>query len=113
MSPDPYFSVIVPVYDPALDVLDAMIASVIDQTCRSWELVLVEDASTDSRVHLKLEEWASRDRRIRVILRDENGNISGATNQRSEAACGEFVAFLDNHDLLDPDALAHLGWPGG
>ncbi len=108
MSPDPYFSVIVPVYDPPLDVLDAMIASVIDQTCRSWELVLLDDASTDSRVHLKLEEWASRDRRIRVILRDENGNIAAATNQASEAARGEFLVFLDNDGLLDPDALAHL-----
>jgi O-antigen biosynthesis protein len=108
MSPDPYFSVIVPVDDPPVDVLDAMIASVIDQTCRFWELVLVEDACTDSRVHLKLEEWASRDQRIRVILRDENGDISAATNQASEAARGEFVVFLDNDDLLDPDALAHL-----
>jgi O-antigen biosynthesis protein len=108
MSSDPYFSVIVPVHDPSLDVLDAMIASVIDQTCQSWELVVVEDASTDSRVHLRLEEWASRDRRIRVILRDEIGNISAATNQASEAARGEFVVLLDNDDLLDPDALAHL-----
>jgi hypothetical protein len=57
-----------------------MIASVIDQNCRSWEPVLVEDARTESRVHLKLEEWTSRDRRIRVILRDENGHISAATN---------------------------------
>ena len=108
MSPDPYFSVIVPVHDPPLDELDALIGSVIDQTCRSWELVLVEDASTDSCVHLKLEEWASRDRRVRVILRDENGNNSAATNLASGAARGEFVVFLDNDDLLDPDALAHL-----
>jgi O-antigen biosynthesis protein len=108
LSTDPYFSVIVPIDDPPPNVLDALIASLIDQTCRSWELVLVEDASTDSRVHLKLEESASRDRRIRVILCGEKGNISAATNEASEVARGEFLVFLDTDDLLDPDALAHL-----
>jgi GT2 family glycosyltransferase len=108
MGSEPWFSVIAPIYDPQLDLLDAMLASVINQTCEAWELILVEEASTDSPVHTKLQDWASHDCHIRVILNDENGSMSAAINRALEAARGDFVVFLDNEDLLDPDALAHL-----
>ncbi len=108
MSPDPYFSVIVCNRDSAADVLDAMVGSVMNQTCRSWELILAADATADPRAHRKRSEWANLDRRIRIILHDENGDLSAEANRASHAARGEFFVFLDTDDLLDPDALAHL-----
>jgi O-antigen biosynthesis protein len=104
----PRFSVVVPVYNPPVYVLRAMIASVFEQSYSSWELILVDDASPDERVHRELQEWAERDRRINTIFRPDNGNISVATNQAAETARGEFIVFVDHDDLLDHDALAHL-----
>ena len=66
---EPRFSVIVPVYNPPIDVFRAMIGSVLDQTVADWELVLVDDASPDARVRQELAEWSGRDPRIRIIER--------------------------------------------
>jgi GT2 family glycosyltransferase len=107
-GPEPRFSILVPVYNPPVDVFRAMIQSVVGQTFAGWELILVDDASPDPRVRQVLSEWSRRDGRIRSIHRQENGHISVATNQAAEAARGEFLVFLDHDDLLDPDALAHL-----
>ena len=85
-----------------------MILSVVDQTYRSWELILVDDASPDPRVGEELRLWSSRDQRINSIHRIKNGNISIATNDAADASKGEFLVFLDHDDLLDPDACAHL-----
>jgi GT2 family glycosyltransferase len=105
-GPEPRFSVIVPVYAPPIDALRAMVASVKNQTLVDWELILVDDASPDPRVRRELERWVLGDKRIRVISREKNGNISVATNQAAAAATGEFLVLLDHDDLLDPDALA-------
>ena len=102
------FSILVPVYNSPRDVLDAAISSVAHQTYKSWELLLVDDASTELHVQPLLESWSVRDQRIRVFFRFENGNISAATNQAAEAAQGEYLVLLDHDDLLDSDALAHL-----
>ena len=102
------FSIIVPVYNPPLDVFRAMIESVLAQSYDRWELVLVDDASPDPRVRPELEAWAKRDARIKVSFRSKNGNISAATNQAADEASGDFFILLDNDDLLHSDALAHL-----
>jgi GT2 family glycosyltransferase/glycosyltransferase involved in cell wall biosynthesis len=104
----PRFSILVPVYDPPLDVFRAMIVSVIEQTYPSWELILVNDAGSDPRVRQEMQTWSSRDRRVNSIDRVQNGNISLATNDAAAASKGEFLVFLDHDDLLDPDALAHF-----
>ncbi|MHB1556915.1 MAG: glycosyltransferase [Isosphaeraceae bacterium] len=104
----PRFSVIVPVYNPPIDVLRAMIQSVLDQSLADWELVLADDASPDPRVRTELAEWPRADERVRVVERWENGNISAATNTAAGVARGDFLVLLDHDDLLHPDALAHL-----
>ena len=104
----PRFSILVPVYNPPSGAFQAMIASVIDQTFAGWELILVDDASPDPRVRQEIVKWSSRDGRIKSIHREENGNISVATNQAGAAARGEFLVFLDHDDLLERDALAHF-----
>ena len=105
---EPRFSVIVPVYNPPIDVFRAMVRSVLDQTVADWELILVDDASPDRHVREELAYWSAKDRRIRVFYRRENGNISVATNDAAAAARGEFLVLLDHDDLLHPDAMAHL-----
>lgn len=101
----PTFSIITPVHDPPVDALRAMIASVVDQPFRDWELCLVDDASTDPQVRAVLDEAAAADPRVRVHHRTENGGISRASNDGLAMATGEFVAFLDHDDVFVADTL--------
>jgi glycosyltransferase involved in cell wall biosynthesis len=105
MSRPPLFSVVTPVYDTPLDVLDAMIQSVVDQTFPGWEHILVDDCSPDPEVRALLRRRAGEDPRIRVLERETNGHIVAASNDGIDAATGEFIALLDHDDLLVPDAL--------
>jgi GT2 family glycosyltransferase/glycosyltransferase involved in cell wall biosynthesis len=107
-GPGPRFSILVPTYQPAVDVFAAMIESVVDQTYASWELILVANGCNDPELPRLMDEWSRRDVRIRALHRPVNGNISAATNQAAAAARGEYLVLLDSDDLLVPDALAHL-----
>lgn len=99
------FSVVTPVYNPPIDVLQQTIDSVRAQTFTDWELILVDDVSPDPRVREVLGQAAANDSRIRVIERAENGHIVKASNDGIAAAKGEFIALLDHDDLLIPRAL--------
>jgi glycosyltransferase involved in cell wall biosynthesis len=101
----PRFSVVTPVYEPPLDVLQEAIDSVRTQTFPDWELVLVDDRSPSDAVRHVLRRACAADRRIRVIEREANGGIVAASNDAITAARGEFIALLDHDDLLTPDAL--------
>lgn len=81
-----------------------MIQSVQAQSYPNWELCLADDLSRPE-VRDFLTEKAAQDTRIRLVLRNENGHISRATNSAIDVATGDFSAFLDHDDLLDPDAL--------
>lgn len=104
----PKIAVVMPVYDPPLELLDRAIESVRSQVYESWELCLADDASTNPAVRASLARWAERDRRIRLVCRAENGHISRATNSAAALATGEFLAFLDQDDELAPDALGEV-----
>jgi GT2 family glycosyltransferase len=103
----PELSVVVPAYN-ASRFLTATIASVQNQTLRDWELLIVDDGSTDGTHEIALAE-ASRDERIRVF-RVPNGGAGSARDFGLEHANrgSRFVAFLDADDLYDPDALETL-----
>lgn len=105
---EPFFSIIVPVYDPPLDVFRVMIESVLLQSYESWELVLADDCSPNPLVRREMEAWGERDPRIRPLFRSENGNISRATNHAAEAARGAFLVLVDHDDVLTTDALAQV-----
>ncbi len=102
----PVVSVLMPVFDTPAEVLEATIDSVLAQSSSRWELVVVDDASSARHVPEILARYAARDPRIRVHCRGTNGGISAATNDALARATGEFVAFLDHDDLLDPNAVA-------
>jgi hypothetical protein len=104
----PILSVVMPVYNPAPQFLDRAIQTVCSQVYDQWELCIADDGSTDPEVHRLLGEWQSRDGRIKVLLRQENGNISRATNSAAELARGEFLVLMDHDDELEPDALGEV-----
>ncbi len=104
----PRFSIVVPVYNPPLEVLERAIASVEAQLYDRWELVLVDDASPEPHVARALQRASDRDSRIRVHHRPANGNISAATNDGIAMATGDFVVFMDHDDELREDCLFHL-----
>jgi O-antigen biosynthesis protein len=103
----PLFSVVTPVFDPPIAVLRDAIDSVLAQTYDDWELILVDDRSTDDEVRRTLHEYARRDARVTVIERPSNGHIVAASNDGLDAAVGEFVVLLDHDDVLVPSALEH------
>ncbi len=99
----PLVSVVMPVRNSRW--LAEAVASVLGQHYRHFELVLVDDASTEPAA-LKALAAAEADQRVRVLRNQSSLGISGATNAGIEAAAGEYVAFMDHDDLLHHDALA-------
>ncbi|MBP7513387.1 MAG: glycosyltransferase [Flavobacteriales bacterium] len=104
----PLVSIVMPVYQPPIELLDAAIRSVVDQVYPDIELCIADDRSPDPRVRKCLEEWKAKDPRIKVVYRTENGHISRASNSALELAAGEFTALMDHDDLLAPDAIYHI-----
>jgi glycosyltransferase involved in cell wall biosynthesis len=99
----PTVSVIMPAYNVAPYIGEA-IASVCAQTFRDFEVLVVDDGSTDDTFEIA-SQWAGRDTRVRV-LRKENGGISTARNHALRHAAGAFLAILDSDDVWEPDYLA-------
>lgn len=104
----PIISVIVPVYNIAAHNLNNCIRSVLYQSYPHWQLCLADDCSTSTHVRPLLQEWAAKDRRIKVTFLDENLGISGATNSAAALATGDYLGFLDNDDELAPECLFRI-----
>lgn len=101
----PKISILIPVYNVPEKYLRACIDSIIKQYYTNWELCLADDCSTQPHVKKVLQEYEAKDTRIKVVYRKENGHISKATNSALEIATGEFIGFVDNDDVLKPEAL--------
>ena len=95
-------SVIVPVYNVER-YLERCIDSVLNQTYRDFELILVDDGSTDSSGRI-CDEYGEKDGRIKVIHK-ENGGVSTARNLALDHVSGDYIMFLDSDDALDLDAV--------
>lgn len=100
----PRVSVITPAYNAAPFLAEA-IESVRNQTVTDWELLVVDDGSTDETVAI-VERYAARDGRIR-LLRQGNTGPSSARNRAMRAARGAFFTFLDSDDQWLPGFLEH------
>ena len=98
----PKFSVILPVHNRA-DVLPRAIESVVGQELRDFELVVIDDGSTDGSAEVA-ELFG--DERIRLIRLDRNRGGNVARNEGIRAACAPLIAFLDSDDRYFPDKLA-------
>lgn len=98
-------SVIIPVYN-AEKYLSACLESVMAQTYKNLEILLVNDGSTDNSVAV-CEEFAVKDQRIKLIHK-ENGGVSSARNCGLQNANGEYVTFIDSDDYVDKDYVQAL-----
>lgn len=101
----PKFSVVVPLYHTPAKFLKDLVRSMMYQSYANWEMCLVNASPEDVHLTSLLENWAMRDKRIRVIRLEKNLGIAQNTNAGIAASTGEFIAFLDHDDFLEPDAL--------
>ena len=98
-------SIIMPVYN-GVSWIGECIESIRQQTDTNWELLVLDDHSTDGTTELVFK-LAEEDSRILPILRQKNG-VSAARNEGLEKAQGEFIMFVDADDKLDPQMLSVL-----
>lgn len=105
MSEKPLISVIVPVHDHA-EYISRCLASLACQTYKNFEIIAVDDGSTDGSGDI-CREFAEKDHRIKYFRR-ENGGASAARNSGLEAARGEWIGFCDSDDYAEPDMLEYL-----
>lgn len=95
-------SVVLPIYNVE-KYLDRCIESVVGQTYRNLEIILVDDGSPDGCPE-KCEDWAKRDKRIKVIHK-ENAGLGYARNTGIENASGEYICFFDSDDYIAADTI--------
>ena len=95
-------SVIIPTFNRGYILAEA-ITSVLKQTYSNFEVIIVDDGSTDNTVDIARN---FRDHRVRLIRHEKNRGVAAARNSGLEAAQGEFISFLDSDDLWQPEKLA-------
>jgi len=101
---NPVVSVIIPAYNAAPYISEA-IASVQSQTLTDWELIVIDDGSSDHTASIACAA-AAKDARVHVIRLEKNQGISAACNSGIAASRGEFIARLDADDMSKPERLA-------
>jgi glycosyltransferase involved in cell wall biosynthesis len=102
----PIISVVLPTHNGSR-FIDQAIESVVTQTFTDWELILVDDASTDDTPS-KLAFWAALDTRIRVITFDQNRKLPGALNEGFKQACGQFYTWTSDDNWYHPTAFERM-----
>ena len=98
----PKISVIVPVYNVE-PYLRECLESILVQTFDDFELILVDDGSTDN-CPIICEQYAQKDNRV-VVIHKENGGLSSARNVGIDNSCGEYISFIDSDDFVAPSFL--------
>lgn len=99
----PNVSIITPSYNSSLYIVET-INSVCSQTFADWEMIIVDDCSTDNSVSV-IKSCIEKDPRIKLIQLKENSGAAVARNTAIETAQGRYIAFLDSDDLWLPDKL--------
>ena len=102
---DDLISVIVPVYKVE-EYLDRCVNSIVNQTYKNLEIILIDDGSPDNCPEM-CDEWAKKDQRIKVIHK-QNGGLSDARNAGMEIATGEYIGFVDSDDWIAPEMYEKL-----
>lgn len=106
MTNAPQISIVLPTYNGSR-YLDQAIQSVIAQTLNAWELIIVDDASTDASVTIA-EAWAARDARIRLIRHSTNQKLPAALNTGFAAAAAPFLTWTSDDNYYRPQALESM-----
>jgi GT2 family glycosyltransferase/glycosyltransferase involved in cell wall biosynthesis len=105
MTSRPVISVITPVYNTDARWLKRCLDSVLNQVYSQWELCIADDASDKEEVRTILQEYASKEPRIKLELLEKHLGVAGSSNAALDSASGDFVLFLDHDDELTPDAI--------
>lgn len=98
-------SVVIPIYKVE-EYLPACVDSVLSQTYRNLEVILVDDGSPDRCPEIA-DQYAKLDKRVRVI-HQKNGGLSAARNSGLQIATGEFITFIDSDDYISPEYVEVL-----
>ena len=103
-------SIVTPVYNTDPSILKECILSVRTQTSPFWELILIDDGSTNQETLAVLQSKFCKDPRIQVLYSDKDSasGISAATNRGIDAARGKYIVFLDHDDRIAPEAIQSL-----
>jgi len=102
---NPLISVIVPVYNVE-KYLDKCVQSIVEQTYKNLEIILVDDGSPDNCPKM-CDDWAKKDKRIKVIHK-KNGGLSDARNKGIDKSCGKYITFIDSDDYVEPNYVEFL-----
>ncbi len=97
------FSILMPVYNVDIKWLNKAIDSVLNQTFPNWELCIVDDASTDSKLKEYLKKISNP--KIQIAYNGENLGISETTNKAASMSTGDYIFLMDNDDEIDSHAL--------
>jgi len=100
---DKLVTIITPLYNGELFIIDT-IKSVLQQTYKNWEMIIVDDSSTDNSVQA-VENIIGNETKISMIRLTKNVGSAQARNTALEVANGRFIAFLDSDDIWYPDKL--------
>lgn len=101
----PLISVVIPVYKVET-YLDQCVESIVQQTYRNLEIILVDDGSPDRCAEM-CDLWATKDSRIKVIHK-KNGGLGDARNAGLVVATGDYIGFVDSDDWCEPDMFQEL-----
>ena len=105
---NPLISFVIPVYNVSRELLSECLDSILGQTYQNFEICLADDCSKKEETIATLKEYEQKDKRIKVVYRKENGHISRASNSALELVTGEYVAMMDNDDVIPSNALYEL-----
>lgn len=96
-------SVIMPNYNCG-NFIEETVLSVINQTYKNWELLIVDDCSTDNSVEI-IKKLQATDERIKLFINEKNSGAAASRNKALMEATGRWIAFLDSDDVWTPDKL--------
>lgn len=96
-------SIVMPAYNCEKYVVEA-INSILAQTYRNWELLVLDDGSKDNTLRI-IKEFSQKDSRIKALPNGKNMGVSATRNRGIELASGEWIAFLDSDDMWKPEKL--------
>ena len=101
-----FFSILIPVFNQ-VGKMDKCVESIVNQTYENFEVIMVDDGSTDDSLNM-IKAFADRDKRFKVLIHDKNMSLVAARYTAMEAAEGDYILFVDSDDYVESDMLQIL-----
>lgn len=105
---EPLISFIVPTYNVSRELLEECLDSLLNQSYTNFEVCIADDHSSSEETIAVLKEYQDKYEQVRVVFRKKNGMISEASNTAIGIARGEFIALVDNDDVVEKNALYYV-----